>query len=71
MKQYYVLYNPKNEKFIQITSISKSITSVPDFKFNYVDETQNATMLSGKEVKFYQRYFGTEKLFEEKRVDLV
>lgn len=71
MKQYYVLYNPTNEKFIQIESISKSITSEPEFKFKYVDETQKATMLCGKEVKFYQRYFGTEKLFEEKRVELV
>jgi hypothetical protein len=40
-------------------------------KFNYVDEIQKATMLRGKDVKMYQRYFGTEKLFEEKRVELV
>ena len=71
MKQYYVLYNPKNEKFVQITSISKSISSEPDYEFKYVDEVQKATMLSGKEVKFYQKYFGTEKLFEEKRVEMV
>ena len=71
MKQYYVLYNPKNEKFVQITCISKSISSEHVFKFNYVDEVQKATMLNGKEVKFYQKYFGTEKLFEEKRVELV
>lgn len=71
MKQYYVLYNPKNEKFVQIASISKSMSGKVGHEFNYVDKIQNATMLRGKDVKMYQKYFGTENLFEEKRVELV
>lgn len=71
MKQYYVLYNPTNEKFVQITSISKSTSGEVGHEFNYVDEVQKATMLRGKDVKMYQKYFGTEKLFEEKRVETV
>lgn len=71
MKQYYVLYNPKNGKFVQITCISKSMFSEPDYEFRYVDEVQKATMMRGKDVKMYQKYFGTEKLFEEKRVEMV